>query len=259
MQVAGMVRHGKPWTFIAWPPSYCPACRASIPPYRNIPLLSWLLLRGRAKCCGASISCCYPLVELGGGVLTALAAWRFGIGVDGLLAMAFLLILFAASLIDLRRYYLPDILTLPLLWLGLLANLDARFALLVNAVLGAAGGYVALRSLAVAGTAWYGREVMGGGDVKLLAAIGAWLGWQKLPIAFFMACAAGVIFAVLQHWWRQRQRRQRHTALGLANAHLSRRLFGGRFCFGPSLSFAAAIMLLWGDDILLAYWLWVAQ
>lgn len=256
MQIAGLTRQGKPWTFIAYPLSFCPACRTPIPPFRNIPVLSYLLLGGRAKCCGVPISRCYPLVELGSGCITAFLVWHYGLRLDAAFATMLLLTLLVLSLIDLRRYYLPDILTLPLLWCGLLVNVDSRFALLSDAVLGAAAGYLALQIIAAVGQFVYKQVVMGGGDFKLFAAIGAWLGWHKLPLTLFIACVIGVIFAIAQKTWRQHQRQKRHAALGLTtDTHHT--LAKGRFCFGPSLSVAAAIMLLYGDKILLTYWLWV--
>lgn len=205
-------------------------------------------MRGRARCCGKPISACYPLTEAAGGILVAAAAWRFGAGADFLLAAAFLLVLLAISVMDLRRYYILDILTLPLLWVGLLANIDARFALLPDAVLGAAGGYVGMRIIAAAGAAVFRRTAMGGGDFKLMAAMGAWLGWSALPFVLFLAAAAGLCYSAAFYVVR----RVRAAARGRRSAR------GGfvksRFSFGPALSFAGALMLFCGEEIATAYW-----
>ena len=248
MAVSGLAPHGKSASFLAFPASHCPQCKTPIPPYLNIPVLGWLLLCGRARCCGKSISACYPLTEAFGGVLVAAAAWRFGATLDFALAAIFLLTLLIISVIDLRRYYILDILSLPLLWCGLLANVDARFALLPNAVLGAAGGYVGMRCIAAVAAAIFRKDAMGGGDFKLMAALGAWLGLSALPFVLFLAAVSGVCYSAAFYVVR----RARAAASGRRAAR------GGfvksRFSFGPALSFAGAIMLFWGDEIQLAYW-----
>ena len=224
--------------FLAWPMSFCPHCQTPIPPWRNVPLLSYALLRGRAACCGARIPPQYPLVEAGGALAVFAAFWHAATLTDALFIVAFLSLLLAAAAIDLRRYCLLDILTLPLLWLGLLANLDGRFALLPNAVLGAAGGYVGLAAFAVVVSFAIKKEAMGMGDFKLFAALGAWLGWQALPFTLFLAALLGLLFAAAHRLLRGRGR-------------------GRRFAFGPCLALAGAVFLLWGQELSVAYWRFV--
>lgn len=245
MSASDIAPRGKSGWFLAWPGSHCPHCQTPIPPYYNIPLAGFLLLRGRAKCCGKPIGVCYPLIEAGGAIVAAAAAWRFGWGPDFVLAVIFLATLLLLSVIDMRRYYILDVLTLPLLWLGLLANVDARFALLPDAVVGAAGGYVGMRMIAAAGGAVFQKTAMGGGDCKLMAAMGAWLGWQELPLLLFLASLVGIVYAPLSAFIRRKAAR--------------RTVFKGRFCFGPALSLGGALMLFWGDEMLAAYWRFILR
>ena len=250
MTVSGIVRHGKSLWFLSWPLSYCPHCETPIPPRYNIPLLGFAFLRGRTACCGRSIGWCYPLIEASGGLIAVAAAMHYGQSVDFVLAMAFMSILLVAAVIDMRKYYLPDILTLSLLWLGLLANIDTRFALLSDAVLGAAGGYLGMYMLAAAGTAALNKPVMGGGDFKLMAALGAWLGWQALPLLLFLACLGGIFYAMVIYGIR--------TLKSSPKRQKTRRFLGGRFHFGPVLAAAGVIMLFWGDALTSTYWVFVA-
>lgn len=219
--------------YLAWPLSFCPHCQTPIKPHHNIPLLSFLLLRGKSHCCQRPISWRYPLMEACG-VLIVWAAWaQYDSLPDRLFVTVFLSLLLTAALIDWQRFYLLDILTLPLLWLGLLANLDARFALLSDAVIGAAGGYLALAAVTGAFSLLIGKRAMGMGDFKLFAALGAWLGWQSLPILIFIAAVAGLLLGGARFLVR---RRGRHVP------------------FGPCLAIAGVLMLFYGDDIMLAYW-----
>ena len=224
---------GRSLAFLAWPLSFCPKCGAPIPPWRNIPVLSYLLLRGRAPCCNARISARYPLGEMLGAATIVWPLAHFGFGVDMALAALFLSFLLVASAIDLQRRYLLDLLTLPLMWLGLLANIDARFAVLPDAVLGAAGGYLGLWALGVVFSFALRKRAIGEGDFKLLAALGAWLGWRDLPFLLFLASLLGVGFAALSFVLRRRRRRW--------------------IPFGPFLSLAGALMLFYGDDLIFAY------
>ena len=253
---SGIAPNGKSLWILAWPGSHCPHCRTPIPFYFNIPIFGWLILRGRAKCCGKPISACYPLIEAGGGIIAAAAAWRFGIGADFGLALAFLSFLLVISVIDMRRYYILDILTLPLLWLGLLANLDSRFALLQDAVLGAAGGYVAMRAIAFAGEMALRKPSMGGGDFKLAAALGAWLGWEPLPFLLFLASLLGIGYAIASHLIRKAAK---VSAAKKAGRTPPATRFKSRLSFGPALSLAGALMLFWGNEIMLAYWRFILQ
>lgn len=234
-------RRGRTLAFLAWPLSFCPQCAAPIPPWRNIPILSYVFLRGRAPCCDSRISPLYPLGEIMGAVTILWPLAHFGFGVDMILAALFLSFLLAASAIDLQRRYLLDLLTLPLLWLGLLANIDARFAVLSDAVLGAAGGYLGMRALSVVFTFIVRKQAMGGGDFVLMAALGAWLGWRDLPFLLFLASLLGVAGSVVKFFFDRVVRRKR-------------RKFWSRYIgFGPCLSLSGALMLFYGDELMFAY------
>ena len=182
---------------LLFPPSQCPKCAHPIKPWRNIPILSFLLLRGRCPHCENPISWRYPLVEALTGVAFALVAWHFGFGWAALGAMILTAFLVAMIFIDAQTQLLPDQLTLPLLWLGLLFNLAHIYTDLPNAVLGAAVGYMALWTLFQVFKLITGKEGMGFGDFKLLAALGAWLGVASLPIIVLMSSLVGLIFALL--------------------------------------------------------------
>ncbi|WP_297917514.1 A24 family peptidase [Metallibacterium sp.] len=214
-------------------PSHCPQCKHRLAARDNIPLLSWLLLRGRCRYCKAPISIQYPLVELLTGVLSAVTLWHFGANAQGAAAVVFTWVLIAASGIDLRTQLLPDQLTLPLLWLGLLLALAPVFVAPEQAILGAALGYLALWSVYWAFKLLTGKEGMGYGDFKLLAALGAWMGaWALLPIVLISSIVGALI-----------------GSLYLA---LSRKGHGVPIPFGPYLAIAGWIWLLAGS--MLAHW-----
>ena len=193
---------------LAVPRSRCPACGQPVKATDNIPILSWILLRGRCAGCAASISPRYPLVELLGALAALAAALAFGMTWLGLAAALYLWVLIALACVDLETGLLPDQLTLPLLWCGLLANLPGAFAPLTSAVVGAAAGYLVLW-----GTFWgfklaTGKEGMGYGDFKLFAAIGAWLGWQALPAVLLLSAVAGILYALPAILMRRRDRNE---------------------------------------------------
>jgi leader peptidase (prepilin peptidase)/N-methyltransferase len=176
---------------LAWPRSHCPVCEAPIRAKHLVPVLSWLWLRGRCADCSAPISMRYPLVELLGAGSAALAIAHFGATTTGLAAAALSFALIALTMIDLETLLLPDEITIPLLWLGLLVNLEGHFAALDEAVIGAAVGYLALWMVYQGFRLTTGKEGMGYGDFKLLSALGAWFGWSQLPAILLLASGVG--------------------------------------------------------------------
>jgi leader peptidase (prepilin peptidase)/N-methyltransferase len=178
------------------PRSACPTCNHPIKAWENIPVISYLLLGGKCSTCKARISLRYPLVEALTGVLAGLIAWRFGFGNTALAAMAFSCCLIALTFIDFDTHLLPDDITLPLLWSGLLWNVGGGFTDLTSAVIGAVAGYLALWSIYWLFKLVTGKEGMGYGDFKLLAAIGAWFGWQLLPAVILLSSLAGSVIGI---------------------------------------------------------------
>jgi leader peptidase (prepilin peptidase)/N-methyltransferase len=221
-----------PPSFNLWVPgSHCPACKTPLRVIDNIPLVSWLALRGKCAHCGTRISARYPVVEALTGVLSGLVAWHFGLTWTAAFALVFTWILIAAAFIDADTTLLPDDLTLPLMWLGLLAALLGYTVPLRDAVLGAMAGYLALWALYWAFKLATGKEGMGYGDFKLLAALGAWMGWKMLiPIAL-IASVVGIVFAL---------------------ALLGARVRDKHIPFGPYLCAAGFIALLWGAPLVSA-------
>ena len=219
---------------LALPRSRCPACAHPISALQNIPIASYLALRGKCSACGTRISPRYPLIEGLSGLAGAYAAWHFGFGLAAFAAMLFLWCMIALSFIDFDTQLLPDSITLPLLWAGLLLNLAGTFVDLGSAVIGAAAGYVALWSVYWGFKFATGKEGMGFGDFKLLAAVGAWLGWQMLPLVVLASSFVGAIFGI---------------SLMLFAKH-------GRnvpIPFGPYLAVAGAVALFWGKPLTYAY------
>jgi len=223
------------------PRSRCPACKAPIRAIHNIPLLSYLALGGRCTSCRAPISARYPLVELATGAASAAIAWHFGFGLQAALALLFTWYLIALTGIDVDRQLLPDLLTLPLMWIGLLASLwhtpAFEFAppvALRDALIGAAAGYLFLWAVFQLFRLVTGKEGMGYGDFKLFAAIGAWLGWQMLPLVLILAAVVG-------------------AAVGIAMIAARRHGRGVPIPFGPYLAGAAWIAMLWGPGIVERY------
>lgn len=212
------------------PRSACPACGHRIGALENIPILSWLVLRGRCRGCGVGISVRYPLVEALCGLLSAWLAFRLGPGWALAGALLFTWALLAAAFIDLDTTLLPDDITLPLLWLGLLLNLRATFVPLEDAVIGAAAGYLSLWSVYWLFKLATGKEGMGFGDFKLLAAIGAFLGWKMLPAVILLSSVVG-------------------AAVGIGLIVLARHGRGKPIPFGPYLAAAGMLALVWGEHI----------
>ena len=215
---------------IVRPPSRCPHCRTLLRPWHNIPVLSYLALRGRCGHCGAPISLRYPLVEGLTALAFALVAWRFGAGPEALGALTLTALLIALAGIDLDHQILPDGLTLPGLWLGLVFNLPATFAPLGEAVIGAMAGYLALWSVYQAFRLLTGKEGMGYGDFKLLALLGAWLGWTHLPGVILIGSIVGALVGTVA---LRLAGRDRQTPIP----------------FGPFLAAGGWIMLMAGDHL----------
>jgi leader peptidase (prepilin peptidase)/N-methyltransferase len=223
------------------PRSRCPACGHGITAAENIPVLSYLALRGKCSACGVRIPVRYPLVELGAGVLSALVAWQFGATWATVYALALTWALIALSGIDIDRKLLPDAITLPLLWLGLLvclgnvrAEFGPVFASIEDAVIGAAAGYLSLWSIYHLFRILTGKEGMGYGDFKLLAAIGAWLGWQYLPLTILLSAVVGAVVG--------------GAALAIGGRHSQTPI-----PFGPFLAAAGWIAMMWGPGIMDTY------
>ena len=219
---------------LAMPRSRCPHCGHLIGALENIPVISYLLLRGRCRHCDGPISVRYPLIEVLCASLSWFTASHFGFGTAGLGALIFVWALIALCFIDLDTQLLPDSITLPLLWLGLLLNLSSTYTDISSAVVGASAGYLTLWAVYWLFKLATGKEGMGYGDFKLLAALGAWLGWQTLPLTILLSSLVGAIVGV---------------ALIVLRRH-------GReipIPFGPYLAAAGLLALYWGRPLTQAY------
>lgn len=217
------------------PGSHCPHCNHRIRWYENVPVVSWALLKGRCSGCKAAISKRYPIIELLTALVAGLCAWRFGYDPWLIFMLYGSFTLLALAVIDLDTTLLPDDLTYPLLWAGLLAAvLGISPVSLPDAVIGAMAGYLALWSLYWVFKLLTGKEGMGYGDFKLLAALGAWLGWQYLPVVVLLSSVVGLVFAVSM----------------MASGSVKR---DQGIPFGPYLAIAGWIALLWGEVIVSSY------
>ncbi|NNG25389.1 prepilin peptidase [Telluria aromaticivorans] len=212
------------------PRSACPHCGHQITALENIPVISWLALRGKCSKCKAPISPRYPAIELLTGVLSGLLVWTFGSGMAGLATLLFLYLLVAMTFIDVDTQLLPDDLTYPLLWAGLLVNLHGTFVPLQDAVIGAAAGYLVLWAVYWLFKLATGKEGMGYGDFKLLAALGAWLGWAMLPTVILLSSVVGAV-------------------VGISLIVFAKRGRDKPIPFGPYLAAAGLIALLYGSRI----------
>ena len=216
------------------PRSHCPRCRHGITAWENIPLLSYLLLGGRCSQCRAAISPRYPLIELAAALMAVMAAVRFGVSPEALFAMALGWALLALAVIDLEHQLLPDDITLPFLWLGIALNFFNVFTDLQASVLGAILGYGALWSVYIVYKLVTGKTGMGHGDFKLLALLGAWLGWQLLPLIIISASILGAIIGF---------------GMIIFRAHDK----DIPIPFGPYLAIGGWLAMLWGPAILSLY------
>ncbi|UTH74125.1 A24 family peptidase [Chromobacterium sp. IIBBL 290-4] len=221
------------------PRSHCPSCLAPLRAWQLIPLLSYVLLRGECAACGARISLRYPLVETAFGLASAWIGWRHGLDGRALAEMTFLFLLAALALIDHDAQLLPDVLTQALLWLGLACNIPALFAPLRDAVLGAMAGYLAMWAIAAAFQACAGKSGLGRGDWKLMAGMGAWLGWQTIPLIIALGALSSAIY-------------------GGARIQLKRIDGSHPQAFGPHL-IAACLIAHWKGKEILAWYLGLAM
>ena len=219
---------------LARPRSRCPSCGHQITALENIPIISYLLLRGRCSNCGTSISPRYPVVEAVTGLLSAYAVWHFGPTLQGAGALLLIWALIALTGIDFDTQLLPDSITLPLLWLGLAFNLAGTYVDLFSAVIGAMIGYLTLWSVFWLFKLATGKEGMGFGDFKLLAALGAWLGWQMLPAIILLSSIVGAVVGI---------------SLIVATRHGK----NTPIPFGPYLAAAGIIALFWGPQLTRSY------
>jgi leader peptidase (prepilin peptidase)/N-methyltransferase len=226
---------------LSTPGSACPSCKAPIKAWQNIPVVSWLLLRGRCASCMAKISVRYPLVELATGLLSAWVAWHFGFGAPAACGLLVSWALIALTGIDIDHQLLPDGITLPLMWAGLLAAVIvgpiAGSPIPVSAddaIIGAASGYVSLWLVFHAFRLITGKEGMGYGDFKLFAALGAWLGWKLLPLVILLSAATGALLGILMIVLRGRDR-------------------SAPMPFGPYLAAAGWLAMMYGDTLVSGY------
>ncbi|MGB5326160.1 MAG: A24 family peptidase [Pseudomonadales bacterium] len=220
---------------LSTPRSRCPQCAHPISALENIPVLSYLALGGKCKSCKTAISARYPTVEAITALLSAFVAWQlFANPAAALAAVALTWVLVALTGIDYDTYLLPDSLTLPLLWAGLIANYFELFTTLESALWGAIAGYLSLWSVYWLFKLTTGKEGMGYGDFKLLAALGAWLGWQMLPVIILLSSLVGAVCGIAMILFADREKSR-------------------PIPFGPYLAMAGWIALLWGDSIVQAY------
>ncbi|WP_017443659.1 prepilin peptidase [Gayadomonas joobiniege] len=212
------------------PASTCPHCQTKIKPWFNVPIVGWLILRGRCAECQQPISPRYPLIELAAGLLALVAAWHFGVSLATLWALIFTFALLTLFFIDFDTMLLPDEITLPLLWLGLLINLNGTFATIESAVIGATVGYLSLWSIFWLFKLVTGKEGMGYGDFKLLAALGAWMGWQALIPVILISSVVGAILGFILLKVQQKDSQQAMP-------------------FGPYLAVAGWISFYWREAL----------
>ena len=215
---------------LVFPNSCCPHCKATIKPYQNIPVFSYLFLQGKCANCHARISLRYPIIEALSGLLSVAVAWHFGVSLQTAFALLLTWSLIALCFIDIDHQLLPDSIVLPMLWLGLLLSLGGVFADSHDSILGAIWGYLSLWAVYHLFKLATGKEGMGYGDFKLLALFGAWLGWQALPAVIFLSSLVGAVTGVVMIVFSGHDRNK-------------------PIPFGPYLAAAGWIALMWGDRI----------
>ena len=219
---------------LMFPGSHCPNCNVAIKAYQNIPVISFLLLRGRCVHCQVKISYRYPIVEFVTGFISVIIALQFGFSSETLFALFLSWSLIALSLIDFDHQLLPDSITLPLLWLGLLISLGEMFSDTQSSLIGAVAGYLSLWTVYQVFKLCTGKEGMGFGDFKLLAMLGAWLGWQMVPVIVLLSSLVGAVVGISMILFFKRDR-----TIPIP--------------FGPYLAGAGWLALLWGEDIIRYY------
>ncbi len=227
------VESPKPFN-LTQPGSHCPACNRPVKPLENVPVLSYLFLKGKCAGCGTSISLRYPVIETITGLLSLVVVWHFGFSLQAVAGLALTWALIALTMIDYDHQLLPDDITLPFLWLGLLLGLFGIFVSLQASIIGAIAGYLSLWSVYMAFKLLTGKEGMGYGDFKLFALFGAWLGWKSLPVIILMSSLVGAV-------------------VGIALILLHGRDRNHAIPFGPFLAVAGWITLIWGDTIINKY------
>ena len=215
---------------LAFPASHCPHCKTPIKAYDNIPLISFCLLAGKCRDCQATISVRYPLIELFTGLCSALIAWRFGFSISMLFALLLTWSLIAQSVIDIDNQLLADSISLPMLWLGLLLSVFSIYTNSHDSIIGAIAGYLSLWSVYQLFKLATGKDGMGYGDFKLLALLGAWLGWQYLPLIILLSSLVGAI-------------------IGVSMVLLKNHKFSQTIPFGPYLAAAGWVALMWGTEL----------
>ena len=219
---------------LAFPSSHCPSCKIPVKVWQNIPILSYILLSGKCSNCKAKISIRYPIVELGTGLVSTFVVYNFGLTAESGLLLLFTWCLLVLTLIDIDHQLLPDNITLPLLWLGLIANSFTLFTDLHSAVIGAVAGYLVLWSVYWLFKLATGKEGMGFGDFKLLAALGAWMGWQNLPLIIILSTFVGAV-------------------IGIAGILIYSKDKNKPIPFGPYLAVAGWIAFFWGEQLTSSY------
>lgn len=234
LELQGKEIPAQPQFTLSKPRSCCPSCGHKISAFENVPVISYLLLKGRCKACKTPISMRYPLIEILTSALVGLTSWQFGYTAATLFAWIFVFALITLTFIDFDTQLLPDDITLPLLWLGLLVNLNAGFTDLKSAVIGAMAGYLILWSVFWLFKLIRGKEGMGYGDFKLLAAIGAWFGWQLLPAVILLSSTLGAI-------------------IGIALIMLTKREKDVPIPFGPFLAIGGIAALFFGQQLAQIY------
>lgn len=222
---------------LSQPPSHCPKCKHPIAAFENIPVISFLLQKGKCRHCGEPISWRYPMIELTTAILSGIIAFYYGMSPAVIFALLLTWALIALTVIDYDKQLLPDSITLPLLWLGLLLSTQTIFTDMNSSIIGAAVGYLSLWSIYWSFKLLTGKEGMGYGDFKLLALFGAWFGWQSLPLILILSAGVGAVVGIGLILFKNHQRQQ-------------------PIPFGPYLASAGWIAMIWGEQITAAYLDW---